>query len=316
MPHSPNGSLHNNHASAASSEVSTSRSGPFLSPRPPTPSAGELPFLVDPPHPSSADLFFTLGRLFFALSLLAFGVQEFQYRGHIGDLGLVPAWFPARLHLIAAWGAGAFLLFAGLAILVRHGARLTTFILGVVFLVSAFLRFPPQHAAILHGVVDRTVFFHLLSCAGGSWILTRLFTQPSQLSLSLTDSLAAAGRLLFALSVIVYGLDHFQVAAFIALLIPHWIPFHAFFAWFTGCALVGAGLAMATRVCIRPAAALLALMFFLWTLIIQVPGVIHAPHDSDAWNSVFIPIAMSGCALLVAALPTHTRPRDSAHRPA
>jgi len=301
-----------------SSEIGTSRSGLFFAPPPPAQPGSELPFLLDPPHHTtlSADLSFTLGRLFFALSLVAFGVQEFQYRGHIGDLGLVPAWFPARLLLFAAWGAGALLFLAGLAILLRIGARLATFVLGAVFLVSAFLRFPPWHAAILHSVVDRTVFFHLLSCAGACWILTRLFTNPSRPSLSLADSLAAAGRLLFALSVIVYGLDHFQVAAFIALLIPHWIPFHPFFAWFTGCALVAAGLAMATRVCIRPAAALLALMFFLWALVIHVPGIVHAPHDSDAWNSVFIAIAMSGSALLVAALPTGHSRRDSAHRPA
>lgn len=299
-----NGPPHlHNHASAASGGIQerVPRSGPFFA------GAREdrgKPFLVEPPAGTSDRLWFPLGRTLFAVSLLAFGVEEFQYSGQIGDLGLVPGWFPGHLHLMAAWCAGILLLAGGVAILVGFGARAGTAALGAVFLVAAFVRFPPQQAGIAHSVVDRTVFFHLISCCGGCWMLTGLFAEGRHggLRVSRPGLPASAGRILFGLSVVVYGLDHFAVAHFIALLIPRWIPFHGFFAWFTGFAMVAAGLAMMARIRMRAAAGLLALMFFLWVWMIQVPEVVHAPHDSDAWNSVFIALAMAGCALLAAAL--------------
>ena len=228
--------------------------------------------------------------------------------GFIGDLGLVPDWAPA--HLFWAWLAGAILLLAGLSVLTGIYARLATTLLGCVFLLSAFLRFTTHIPGMLHNIGDRGVFFELLACCAGSWMLARSFSPPGSgsgpgflpVSDALTARLATPARWLFGIALVVFGSLHLQAPGWIAGLIPHWIPFHLFFALFTGSALVAAGLAIAAQVWTRLSAALLALMLFSWVLIVHAPRIAHALHNGDEWNSGYVCLTMAGFALITAAL--------------
>jgi uncharacterized membrane protein YphA (DoxX/SURF4 family) len=261
-------------------------------------------------------MFAWLGRLFIALSLIAFGVQHFRYSGFIPDLGLVPVWAPA--HLVWAWLAGTILLLAGISVLTGVYARFITTLLGFVFLLSAFLRFSTHIPGMTHNIGNRGVFFELLACAAGSWMLARTFSgsgsglgsRPGFLNPSdaLTVRHATAGRWLFGIACVVFGTLHFQAPTWIASLIPQWIPFHLFLAWFTGCALVAAGLSIAARIWARLSAALLGLMLFSWVVIVHAPRIVHAFHDGDEWNSGFVCLTMAGCALIAAALTPHSDP--------
>ena len=248
-------------------------------------------FLADvPPHAPSpqpdptAAAFVWLGRLFIGVSLLAFGVQHFL--------------------------AGAILLLAGLSVLTGIYARLATTLLGCVFLLSAFLRFTTHIPGMLHNIGDRGVFFELLACCAGSWMLARSFSPPGSgsgpgflpVSDALTARLATPARWLFGIALVVFGSLHLQAPGWIAGLIPHWIPFHLFFALFTGSALVAAGLAIAAQVWTRLSAALLALMLFSWVLIVHAPRIAHALHNGDEWNSGYVCLTMAGFALITAAL--------------
>jgi uncharacterized membrane protein YphA (DoxX/SURF4 family) len=269
--------------------------------------------LADLPHSDPASTTFTwLARLFIALSLIVFGVQHFLYSGFIGDLGLVPLWAPA--HLVWAWIAGAILLLAGISILTGKYARLATTLLGFVFLLSAFLRFSTHIPGMIHNFGNRGVFFELLACCAGSWMLARTFSGSGlgyalgfrhgflKLYDALTARLAIAGRWLFGIAFVVFGTLHFQAPGWIAGLIPRWIPFHLFLAWFTGCALAAAGITIAAQISTRLSAALLALMLFSWVVIVHTPRIAHAFHDGDEWNSGFVCLTMAGYALVVAAL--------------
>jgi uncharacterized membrane protein YphA (DoxX/SURF4 family) len=313
-----------------------------------TNSSDSGPFFADSAHDdTTATALAWTGRFFLGISFLAFGVQHFRYSGFIGDLGLVPDWAPA--HLFFAWLAGAILLLAGLSVLtgntrdsnwshkshtlvvprVRPAAEaglmsltevkapnmrpvLVTTLLGFVFLLSAFLRFATHIPSMIHNIGDRGVFFELLACCAGSWMVARTFSLAGsgsdfgvgspRVSDALTARLATAARWLFGIAVVVFGSLHLQAPGWIAGLIPHWIPFHLFFAWFTGSALVAAGLAIAAGIWTRLSAALLALMLFSWVLIVHAPRIAHALHDGDEWNSGFVCLTMAGCALLTAAL--------------
>lgn len=276
------------------------------------PHSGPFLFADAAPREPAATPLVWLARLFIAASLLAFGVQQFRYSGIVPDLGLVPAWAPA--HLLCAWVAGSVLLIAGLSVLTGIYARFITTLLGFVFLLSAFLRFSTHIPGMAHNIGDRGVFFELLACAAGSWMLASLFsaTGPPLPATSLTQNLATAGRWLFGFAFVVFGSLHLQAPAWIAGLIPHWIPFHLFFASFTGCALVAAGLSIAARIQTRLSAALLALMLFSWVVLVHTPRIAHTPHDGDEWNSGFVCLTMAGFALIVAALPP--RGNDSGNR--
>jgi uncharacterized membrane protein YphA (DoxX/SURF4 family) len=265
------------------------------------------------PNPDSIAAALTwLGRLFIGVSLLAFGVQHFLYSGFIGDLGLVPDWAPA--HLFWAWLAGVILILGGLSVLTGKYARPITTLLGFVFLLSAFLRFTTHIPGMIHNIGDRGVFFELLSCCAGSWMLARTFSGSdprsglgsalvSPLALdAVTTRLAAPARWLFGIAFVVFGSLHLQAPGWIAGLIPHWIPFHLFFTFFTGSALVAAGLAIAAGFWTRLSAALLTLMLFSWVVLVHAPRIAHALHDGDEWNSGYVCLIMAGFALIVAAL--------------
>jgi uncharacterized membrane protein YphA (DoxX/SURF4 family) len=257
---------------------------------------------------STAPLFIWLGRLFLGVSFLAYGFQEFRYSGFVPDLGLVPYGAPA--HRVLAWIAGTILLAGAAAVLTGKYPRFTTWILGPAFLLGAVSRFFFHVPAIVTDTGYRTVFFELITCCAGTWMLTSLLASvdTATASASVSRKLGLAGYWLFALASLVYGIGHFTATAYVASVIPGWIPFHHFFTWFTGIAMIAAGLALAARVWMRPAAALLGLMFFLWVVLLHAPRIAHALHNGDEWNSGFVCLTMSGCALLVAALAPRLRP--------
>jgi len=93
-----------------------------------------------------------LGRLFFTIGLVAFGIQQFIY----GDFapGRAPAWpsaIPGRL--VWAYVSGVILIAAGAAIISGKKARWAAILSGTLILVWALLRHLPEVAANPHGGV-------------------------------------------------------------------------------------------------------------------------------------------------------------------
>ena len=80
----------------------------------------------------------------------------------------------------------------------------------------------------------------------------------------MTKWLIGLGRYLFALTLVIFGWQHFDVASFIATLIPAWMPARLFLAYFTGGAFIAAGVAIGANVQARLGAAWLGIMFLLY----------------------------------------------------
>jgi hypothetical protein len=81
---------------------------------------------------------------------------------------------------------------------------------------------------------------------------------------SALDWLIKSGRFIFAIALVVLGLDHFLFFRFVASLVPPWIPWHLFWAFFCGCAFMAAGVSIATRWMGQLGATLIGTMFLLW----------------------------------------------------
>jgi uncharacterized membrane protein YphA (DoxX/SURF4 family) len=91
-----------------------------------------------------------------------------------------------------------------------------------------------------------------------------------------------------------------------------------FWAYFTGCAHIAAGLAILSGVQARLAATLLGIMFGSWVLIVHIPRVLASPHVQSEWTSLCIAIALCGGAWLMAGYFTRSGvPVDASpeHRP-
>ena len=93
------------------------------------------------------------------------------------------------------------------------------------------------------------------------------------------DKLVAFGPLLFAIPMAVFGADHFVAAGFVASIVPSWIPWHLFWAYFVGVALLAGALSLATTIQWRLAAASFAMMFLIFELTMHIPNLIAVPQS-------------------------------------
>ena len=71
------------------------------------------------------------GRAFIAVSMVAFGVQQFRYSGYLQGLDFVPRWIPA--HLFWANFTGVALIAAAVSIATGKLARRAAILLGAGF---------------------------------------------------------------------------------------------------------------------------------------------------------------------------------------
>ena len=80
---------------------------------------------------------------------------------------------------------------------------------------------------------------------------------------------------IFGVPWLVFGAQHFLFADFVANLVPAFFPARLFWAYFTGAAMIAAGLALIFNVKARLAAALLGAMLLMFILIIHIPKLTH-----------------------------------------
>jgi uncharacterized membrane protein len=90
----------------------------------------------------------TVGRCFFAVSMLCFGVDHFLHPGFAPGVPTdlqMPSWIPA--HVAWDYGMGAVLLVCGVCILANKGARTAAAWLGIAFLLLVLLIYIPMEIA-------------------------------------------------------------------------------------------------------------------------------------------------------------------------
>jgi uncharacterized membrane protein len=256
------------------------------------------------------------GHCVFAAAIVAFGVENVICAHlHQAMMPVIP-WVPGNPLL--SYLTGAALLVAGLSIAFNVRARLAAILLGILFLLCVVLLQISRVAALPLDVGVRTCAFETLAMCGSALTLAgtlsaegRDFDRWEGAACRLTES----GRFLFAISAVVFGIDHFLVLDFIASLVPSWIPGSGmFWAYFTGAAFIAAGIGIATKWMGRWAGFLLGIMFLLWFLFLHAPRVVSFPrsHDPDEWSSAFIALAMCGGSWICAwALSAMGPPRSS-----
>jgi uncharacterized membrane protein YphA (DoxX/SURF4 family) len=117
------------------------------------------------------------------------------------------------------------------------------------------------------------------------------------------DKLILFGPLFYAAPLAAFGTEHFTLTKVIASLVPAWIPWHVFWAYFVGTCFIAAALSLVTRIATRLAASFLALTFFLFVLLMDAPGWARHPQNRFALALALRELSFGGGALaLVASL--------------
>jgi uncharacterized membrane protein len=102
--------------------------------------------------------------------------------------------------------------------------------------------------------------------------------------------------LLFGIPWIIFGIQHFMYADFVSGLVPAYMPARIFWAYFTGVAMIAAGISFIIRRQVRLAAFLLGCMLLLFILMLHTLLLSGEPQGGIHWTR-----ALQDTAIMAAA---------------
>jgi uncharacterized membrane protein len=237
----------------------------------------------------------TLGRTFYAVALAAFGVQHLVH----GDfVTRVVPWWPEQWAGRGVWAAviGLALVAGGAALLARVYVRTVAWLLGGALLLSFVLLGLPLAAGdtVLGG--DWTRAGKTLALSGGAWLIASAALPSARTA----PAARATGSWFFGAFLALCGIQHYIHWIFVASLVPAWIPGALFWTYFTGAALVAAGIGVLVGRTARLAGLLSGLMILCWVVVLHVPRALADTVETNEVTAVFEALAMSGIGLLIA----------------
>ncbi len=257
----------------------------------------------------------SLGGPVFSLPIIALGIETLVCARYVTNaLGpgyrIIPVlpFLPAIPWL--AYVFGTIFAACGAGLLFKRTARTASMVLGGLLFLCTLILEVPKNAANIGSMSLRTGVFEPLALACLAWLLPGREATPSWL--------ARASRYLLALSLIVFGVDHFLALGPIGTLIPNWIPWHVFWIAFFGAGFIAAGLSIGLNFLLRWGAAGIGLMFATWVFTLHLPrvlglyGIPGAPHNPAEWSSLFIAIALWGGSWSLAEVHGFALPKNRA----
>jgi uncharacterized membrane protein len=210
------------------------------------------------------------GHVFFAATMIGLGIIGLVQGDFTPTWSGVPRSFPARQ--VLAYLCALVSLVSGTGLLWRRTAAIASRLLLGAFVVWLLLfRAPvifraPTATGAWWPLGDTAVM------AGAAWVLYAWLAGDRGLLIA---------RVLYGLGLIPFGVAHFTYLERTVSFVPGWLPWHLAWAYFTGCAFIAAGVAVALGVYGRLAATLSAVMMGLFTVLVWIPIIVASPSASD-----------------------------------
>lgn len=237
-----------------------------------------------------------ISHIDFALIMIGWGIVGLVKGDFAAGWAPVPESMPARTAL--AYLCAIICIACGAGLLWQRTARLAARVLLVWLLLwLLLLRVPWMFVsptinvwwpAACTAVITGTVWVLYISLANNP---TGFFTGSKGLCIA---------RTLFGVGLIPFGIAHFLYPGATAPLVPAWLQWPMFWAYFTGATFIAAGIAIITRVLARLAAILITLQIGLFTLLIWVPMSIAGTLTPFQWGEFVVSIVLTACGWVVA----------------
>ena len=225
------------------------------------------------------------GHALFAASMIWLGVAGLSSGHFTPTWSGVPSGLPGRVAL--AYVCASICLLGGVGLLWERTAAMASRILLGSFLVWLVVVRLPRFVMAPSAVDAWWACGDTAAMIAAAWVLYAWFVGRE-------ESLRFA-RIFYGLALIPFGIAHFTNLKDTTPLIPGWLPWHVFWAYFTGAAFIAAGVAIVTGVFARLAATLSVFEIGLFTLIVWMPIVI-AGASAPQWNEF-----VSSCVLTTVA---------------
>jgi len=98
------------------------------------------------------------------------------------------------------------------------------------------------------------------------------------------EKVVALSNLCFAVPLAVFGALHLAAAPGLMSMVPSYMPWRLFWAYFFGFALLAASLSIATRIQVRWSGLLFGIAMFLFVAMMDIPGSLANPSNRFGWT--------------------------------
>lgn len=236
-----------------------------------------------------------IGKIFFAIAILAIGIVHLITGNFPSGLLHVDAVYSGRIVLVYA--SGIALIVAGGLILTKKFAFQGACLAAITWLIWLVALHLPKLIMTYNTPTEWTPTFEVASFFGGALVLMGLTIVPQSNRFKLT----LVGSYVVGISILVFAVLHLIYLQFITTLLLPWMPFKLFWAYVVMVAFFAAAISILIRVWLRLSSVLLGLMFLIWFFILHIPLTYMQYHTETIWTSMFVVLASSGVAFLIAA---------------
>jgi uncharacterized membrane protein len=115
-----------------------------------------------------------------------------------------------------------------------------------------------------------------------------------------TGKILVLGPVFEAVALAIFAAEHFLAARDLAGLVPHWLPGALFWAYFVGAALLAAAISFILWKHVRWSALLLAVLFLIFVVTIDLPNLPAHVHERLFWTLTVRETAFAGGAMVLA----------------
>jgi uncharacterized membrane protein len=128
------------------------------------------------------------------------------------------------------------------------------------------------------------------------------------------DKVVALSNLCFAIPLAVFGALHIAGVDLLLPMVPSYMPWRLFWAYFVGLALLAASSSIATKIQVRWSGLLFGIMMFLFVVTLDIPGALSNPGDRFGWTLLIREMTFAGGGWILAGSAMREQDRGQFQR--
>jgi len=240
------------------------------------------------------------GRYLFALAIFGIGLVHLVSGNFPSSLLPFPEFAGKSLWVYLI---GFVFVLGGISFLIDRIALQAAYIIGTLFLLLFIFPHLPKLLSDFSNPGEWTVAAETLALCSGAFISIPLLidmNNPTIKNNGMLRGMVKPAPYVFALTLIVFAVQHYMYADFIAKIVPSWMPARIFITYLVMFVFFLTSLSIFLNRRKREAAIIFGSMFLIMFAVLHIPRVLNNIRTETEWTSMFIALAMSGIGFMLA----------------